>query len=160
MNKYKITDESFLSQVKQWIESDGEVYMDIGFTRAGGWNYVILVNSYEQFLEVLSVSKDRIGTVEVMHLPETAIRGIANEELLQKAFAVLPEGKDWWLICPNLEDVFKTYTDGDNTHEELQKQFEHCKGQYIVVGLDSDFVPFGFSDRYDDKVLVGTFGFE
>ncbi len=156
MNKYKISDETFLKKVKQWIESDKEIYVDKGFTRSGGWNYVILVNSYEQFLEVLSVAENRIGAVEVMRLPKTVIKGISNDTILQKAFAVFSEGKDWWLICPNPEDILKTYTHGDTTMEELQKQIEQCNGQYIIIGFDNDFVPFGSSDRYDDNVLVGT----
>lgn len=157
MKKYKISDEKFLNQVKQWIEADNEIYVDIGFARAGGWNQVFLVNSYEQFLEILSITKNRIGGIDVMRHPKFILRGIANDELFQKAIQSIPEGMDWWLVYRDHDDIFASHATGDNTHQNLKEEFEKHNDKEIALGFDKDFPPF-WPLIQDDNFLEASFG--
>ncbi len=154
MNKYpSINDLAFQEQVKKWIELDGEIYVNVGFWRAGGADFHILCKSYDAFLDVLLPLKERKGAVTVLRNPEFKVSGIASKALLEQSMIAYPEGTDWFLICPDYKSPYNSFGSGDRTHNEMQELFQRLDGRFIVVGDDKDFPP--GEDR--DDVLVARF---
>jgi hypothetical protein len=154
MTKFSSIDNAtFQSTVKKWIDSDGEIYVYVGFWRAGGDDVHILCRSYASFLEILLPLKEKKGAVTVLRNPTIKIRGIADENLLKQAMSVFPDGEDWFLICPDYDSPYNSLGSGDRTHSDMQELFQRYEGRFIVIGDDKDFPP----DEDRDDVLVARF---
>jgi len=93
----------------------------------------------------------------VMRHPKFILREIANAELLEKAIELLPEGKDWWLVYPNHDDISQSQATGDKTYQGLRDAFERFENKCIAIGFDDDFSPF-LPPNNNEKILEAGFG--
>lgn len=154
MNKYpSINDSAFQQKVKEWIDSEGEIYINVGFWRAGGANVHIVCNSFNLFIDILYPLKDKKGAVTVLRHPLFKVQGIVDGDLLKQAMSIFPDGKDWFLICPDHQSPYNTIGSGDRTHKDMEALFQRLKGRFVVMGEDEDFPP----DEDRNDVLVARF---
>ena len=87
-----VIDPRFLAIVRDWIETDGEVYVMVGRARAGGSKSHWIFNTYAQFVTTLNSTWGYCG-VEVYRHPHFPLRGIVTEEFILKALDEFEEGK-------------------------------------------------------------------
>jgi hypothetical protein len=128
-------DPAFLEQVKEWIEARGEVLVVIRYAYAAGGKDHLFVTSYEQFQSLLR-RLPSMADVIVFRQTQLPIRGIADEALLDRACAQIPDGEWWFLVCPEGDPG---HTEGENSHEALKEILEEYQGKYVAIGLDPPF---------------------
>jgi hypothetical protein len=150
---FSINDRSFLKRVKSWIDMDGEIYVNIGFSGTGSGSFHRICTSYDSFIDILNPLKEKKGAVTVLQRPDFKIRGIANEALLKQAMSVFLNGDDWFLFCSDENSPYNSLGSGDRTHRDMQELFRRIEGYYVVMGDDKDFPP----DENRDDVLVAGF---
>ena len=130
-------DPRFLNTVKNWIENDGEVYVMLWFHRAGGTRHSGLPDSFAHFNSILD-SVSIHCTVDVYRHPSFPIRGIVNDELIQRVLADFPDGVAWFLMVFEQENDRETAIDeyGDKSQIALLEQLKGYAGKYVVIGPD------------------------
>ena len=152
--KYFINESSFLAKVKEWIESDGEVYVNVGYARSGGVSDELLIRAFDEFERILSTFQGRKGGIEVYRHPQFVLRGTANAELLAKALEIIPDGVDWFLFYAAPSHSSLSIGRGDNTHQELRQTFAQHGGREIALGLDRNFPP---RERHEEQDYISAF---
>ncbi len=131
------TDPRFLNLVKDWIEKDGEVYVMCWFHSAAGTKHAWLLTSFAHFVSSLDSVHGRCS-VDVYRHPHFPIRGVVNDELIQKALAQFPEGEAWYLMAFEGREAQGTPCNeyGDESRTALAETLKHHVGKYIVIGPD------------------------
>ena len=93
MTKYQITDNHFLDQVKQWLELDNEIYVNIFFPRTGGGSPSFLLVSYSEFVQVLSHVQNRIG--EMTGVCFISVKTVPKVGANDQIFSTKPSGRSF-----------------------------------------------------------------
>jgi hypothetical protein len=163
MSLRSVYDPTFLTQVHQWIQETGEVFIVIRYAYMAGAKDYIFVPSFEQFEELIH-SLPPLADVSVFKERKLPIRGIANNELLEVALKSITDGEWWFLLCRHGDKPSDFSSDGANSHQEMCRIFEEFHGEYIAIGLDPPFhendnenMQSGIVPHQDGSVLAGAY---
>jgi hypothetical protein len=151
-----VIDPRFLSIVRNWIETDGEVYVVVYRSRAGGSESHWIFNTYAQFVSTLNATWGICG-VEVYRHPHFPLRGTVTEDFIRKALDEFEEGKDWIVIGPEEQNGHWETIGvwGDNTHQALEEELRKYLGKYVIIGPDIHWPD--PPDDYPGESIVGLF---
>ena len=149
-------DPRFLSIVKDWIETDGEIYVRIYHAKAGGCADHWLFNSYATFVKTINSTWGDCG-IEVYRHPSFPVRGVVCEELIARAKDELDEGRDWFLVGLEEEDGgWKTLgAFGNRGYQVLEEELRKYQGKFVIIGPDIH-LPFP-PDDYPGEWIYGNF---
>lgn len=163
MSLRSVFDSSFLSQVHQWIEETGEVFIVIRHAYAAGAKDYIFISSFEQFEELIH-SLPSSADVIVFKQRQLPIRGIADNTLLEIALQSIPDGEWWFLLCRYGEKPHDFWSRGENSHDEMRRVFEEFCGKYIALGLvppfhesDNENMQSGIVPHRDGSLRAGPY---
>jgi hypothetical protein len=138
-------DPAFLAQVQRWLDEKGEVFVVIRYAYAAGLKDFLFVTSYGQFESVLKMLRPRADVI-VFRERQLPIRGIAGNELLNRALAEIPDGQWWFLLCREGDQLDDFSYDADNSHQAMRSTIEEFSGKHIALGLEP---PYGQEDNPD-----------
>jgi len=126
-----------LGTVAKWLSPAREVYVHTDYWHTGGPGLTWFVRSLADYQNLVrSQGKDK--RVAICRKQRYPLRGVAGDALLAEALALIKEG-DWYHIV-GLDGYPKniSYYGGGNSHKELRRDMEQCRGMTVGVGLDMD----------------------
>ena len=161
-------DESFLSQIKDWLEADGELFVVVRLPNAGGSKSYEHFKSMSSFTDRLSqlASATSIVVCKGLHLP---LRGIVTQSYVSSALNQIPDGSEWLIVRET------RYTCGaaswfpdsvGDTHQELEAELQNDTyfGHPVRAGIvppwwegDSDTIVSAYVPNADGSVTPAAY---
>jgi len=155
MGPFSIHQAEAKISVKLWLESSGELFVEVYKPHSGSGGDFYIVNSLAQFEEL--VSKARPGSILfVLREKQFPLRGIADDQFKAAAMTLIPEGV-WYLIiepCTYSSSIFHI-TEG-NSHSELIDDLDKLQGKEIWLGPDPKTPNTYWEPDYDPNALIFT----
>ena len=156
-------DPSFLAQVGRWIAAEGEVFVVIRYAYMAGSKDYLFVTSPEEFNRLVQ-SLPPMADVIVFRDTQLPIRGVADNALLNRALAEIPDGEYWFLLCRHGDQPGDFTSEGDKSHEALRDAFKAFWGKHVAAGIDPPFheadnpgMQSGITPMPDGRVRTGAY---
>lgn len=134
-----------LALLSDWLEENRELLIDVYHPHSGGGSFQYFIHSIEDLKQLIRNQTHPEIEITIFRQKQYSLRGIANEEMLEKAFCNIKDGEYYSII--SLENNFPNsinFLEAGNGHSELRHNFSEFEGQEIGFGKN----PF---DAYDDK---------
>lgn len=126
-----VDDIDFLEETRQWLDKTGEVFVVIesDVIKTG----YALVKSYNQFLRITQSlpGRTRVFVFKERQLP---LRGVADEDMRQKALQMIDELGDFLILGMESEDYLQNEWFHGDMRGELEAKFEDFYGKSIAFG--------------------------
>lgn len=135
-----------LALVSDWLAKTGELYVDIYLPHSGGGSDEFFIRSMEQLKALIAKQTHPEIDITVFRLVQYPLRGIANEDLLEKALEEITDGV-WFNIIymdANSYPGQLSYGGSGDSHSELSQQITELFGTYVAVGVDfNSYIDYG-----------------
>jgi hypothetical protein len=139
----------------KWFKLNRELYIDVFLHHSGSSGTAYFVRSIEEIEDLISHQEWRSVGYTIFREMQFPLRGIADNALLAKALAEIPDG-DYYAIV-SLDDFYpheRIIRGSGNTHEEMRQDFTECRGYQIGFGRN----PFDYDTEWiksnTEKVMV------
>ena len=145
-----------LEVIGRWLEEAGEVFVAVDFSYRASSQDNHLIRSLDDFVAL--VVKERaspyaIVSFDVYRGLVFPYRGLASDELARRACAMIPDGRDWWIVDPHtppLDDL--EVLGGDDSHDALRLEIDRLSGRFVAIGSH----PMDDSDETWDREYPGS----
>lgn len=145
MKYLKLFSLSNLALLNDWLEENGELLVDIYRPHSGGGGLQYFVYSIKELIDLIKTETWEEIAITIFREKQYALRGIADEEMLDKALSQVKNG-DWYSILSTEKNFPNSinFLFANNSHSEMKEDFSKVFGQKIGFGQN----PF---DIYDDN---------
>ena len=119
-----------------WLGETGELYVDVFLPHSGGGGTGYLLRSIQDLESLIKRITWPIGTITIFRNLQYPLRGIANEELLEKALKTFPDSSIHVILIGD-EGYFPSsciYVGGGDSHQELIESYHEFEGQLVGIG--------------------------
>jgi len=159
MPNRSVFDPTFQQLVHDWLTANDELYVVIRYAYAGGSRAYLFIHAFDQFQHLLTTLPPQ-ADVLVFRQPQLPLRGQANEDLLQRALAIIPDGSEWMVVRLDERHTIDMRPTFGDTHEELQAAICAHWSEMIGVGLEPDWSAADHADLQSALVPLsdGTVG--
>ena len=128
-----------VAEIRDWLLEAGELYVDLFFSRRGMGGVGYRIRSLSDLKELISKQDWPDIAITIFRKIQYPIRGTANNELLYKAIANIPDDSEFSII--SLDVYYPSHClylgSGDN-HDDLISEFKTLDGKRIAAGIDPD----------------------
>ena len=168
MSYVSTNDSTFLSNVENWLQENGEVAVLIRYSAAGGSKSFEFYHSMQEFDEKLKLLAPKTCVI-VFREKQLPLRGKVDVDFVSRALQTLPDFpyKDEYLIA-GLELVHAGAASwyhfaAGTSLEEFKEDLSYCEGQMVAVGIypdwleDNDNVISAVIPEADGTVITGIY---
>ena len=160
-------DPAFLVTVRQWIETNGEVFALIRFHASAGAKSFEFYHSVDAFQGRLQELPPRT-CITIFGSRQLPLRGKVDEEFIRQALALVPEGSEFLLVAlkrTTVGDGSWFHNAAGESHAELLEALrdDNCNGKEIAVGTyplwleDNEAVISAVVPAKDGSVTTGAY---
>ena len=147
--------------LSDWLTESGELYVDVYHPHSGGGSAGYFIHSMADLKRLIAEEKWHEIVVTIFREQQFPLRGIANEQLLEQALNMIPDGERYQYV--SLENsVFPDHVEdwgSGGSHAELRKQFAVDMGEQIAIGQDPHIYLSNreWIDSHPDEIFEATF---
>jgi hypothetical protein len=135
-----------LALLNDWLEETGELYVDVYWPHSGGSSTPYFVRSMNDLKALVSQQPwPREISFTIFQKLQYALRGIADNKLLEQALQQIPDGEYYSIV--SLEAVYPSrcmFLDEGKSHVELRRGFSEVIGQRVGLGQN----PYDLDDEW------------
>lgn len=128
-----------LALLSDWLESTGELCVDLYLPHSGGGGTVYFIKSVNDLKSLMTQEMWPEIVITIFRDIQYPLRGIADDRLLQEALQQLPDGDHYAIISLNEYPSPCTYKSDGKNHTELRRDFLEIIGDEVAIGLDPTF---------------------
>jgi hypothetical protein len=125
-----------LAMLSDWLSETGELYVNIEYPHSGGSGSSYFIRSMTDLKTLIVGQTHGEIDITIFHEKQFPLRGIADEQLLEQALRMIPDGELYQYV--SLEDsVFPksiAVWGSGVSHEEFRQEFAEDVGKHIAVG--------------------------
>jgi hypothetical protein len=150
-----------LAMLSDWLAESGELFVDVYHPRSGGGSSGYFIRSMADLKSLIAQDKWHTIDVTIFREQQFPLRGIANEQLLEQALNMIPDGQ-WYQYVSLENSVFPDHVavwgSGDS-HAELCKEFAKDLGEQIAIGQNPHDVYLNpeWFDTHPNEVFRATY---
>ncbi|MGH9522817.1 MAG: hypothetical protein ACRD3E_09825 [Terriglobales bacterium] len=130
-------DNRFLAKVRSWIQSQGEVFATIRFSRAAGSKSFEFFTSFDAFSERLQELPQQTA-VTVFRERQLPLRGVVDDAFIRECLNKIPDGAEFLVVETQQRTAggqsWFHHTAGE-THAELSNGVEDSRDRFVAVGV-------------------------
>ncbi|MBA3874372.1 MAG: hypothetical protein H0X30_35020 [Anaerolineae bacterium] len=132
-----------LALLSDWLNENGELYVDVYWAKSGHSGTAFFIHSLQDLKSLVASSQTMTGhwiTIyfTVLRQLQFPLRGIANEELLERALKQIPDNQPFEIVYLRYFPEMRNHGDGGKNHSDLRREFTEVSGELICIGQEPD----------------------
>ena len=132
------TEPTFLAEVEELLNTQGEILVELRYSRMAGSRDILLFGSFAAFQERLT-ALSAPTLIDVYRHYSLPLRGVITEQFIQTALAELSSAAQYLIVyrpAPHPQRLF-SFQDGEGA-AELEENLRETLGQQAAVGASPD----------------------
>jgi hypothetical protein len=137
-----------LALFSDWLKETSELYVDVYRPHSGGGSAGYFIRTMNDFKSLIAEQDWPEISITVFRRMQFPLRGIADDELLEKALQQIPDGEPYAFVSMAGSNYpsFVAFWGSGKSHSEFRREYAEVLGEEVGIGQD----PF---DIYDGKWL-------
>ncbi len=125
-----------LALLSDWLRETGELYVDVYRPHSGGGSAAYFIRSMNDFKSLISEQNWPEIDITIYRQMQFPVRGIANEELLERALQQIPDSEEFTIVSLQGYPSYCKPGSSGQGHEELRREFIDFLGQEVGIGQE------------------------
>lgn len=129
-------DELFLTTVERWIQSQGEIFATIRYSRAAGSKSFEFFTSFHSFSDRIRNLPEQTSVI-VFRERQLPLRGVVGDDFINKCLSTIPDGTEFLIVETTKQTAGRHswfHAEAGETHAELKDALEESRNQSVAAG--------------------------
>ncbi|MEO8608341.1 MAG: hypothetical protein ABI690_10685 [Chloroflexota bacterium] len=136
MNYFDLLSMHDLAMFSDWLQATNELCVEVYHPHSGGGAGIYFVHTLEDLKTLLVQDTWPEIALTIFRDVQFPLRGIADDQLLQKALQQIPDGELYAIISLDPYPTVRVYQGEGKSHAELRRDFVDKIGDEVAIGLN------------------------
>ncbi|MCB9453820.1 MAG: hypothetical protein H6672_20505 [Anaerolineaceae bacterium] len=154
MNYLNLFSLGNLAMLSDWLEETGELYVDVYFPHSGNSGTAYFIRSLNDLKSLVLLQNWPEIVFTVLRRLQFSLRGVADEQLLEKALQQIPDGHPYEIVNLRYYPENRNFCGSGKSHDELRRELSEVFGEIVGIGQEPDVFSGKLSSNVDEVFEV------
>ena len=153
MGPLSIHDPLLIQTVERWMYDSTDLFVELHYPHTGSSGDYYLLTTIRDFNELLAGAR-RGAIVTVLRKQQYPIRGIVDDDLIDRAIAEVPDGEWYDIVRPWFYPTMLPLSGGGNNHQQYRKELEELRGEEVFTGRAPSLPAYWIKNDDEDSIIA------